>query len=305
MASVVGARSKTSDSSESPLIIACKERDLAIAMEELTENNGWPYALSQFVRTCHMIDADSRVREAIFKLLQLEELMNADIDPVSLFSSLEAYSINEAQQKAARLAKGELRRLVRARNTFFLDTDTLLASQFASTIPSITKARQREIRELPAEVTMTQVLRTYYGYTIFSSIVIWSVDAPELMPAKETFRELAKSLGRPLEIFTGRACLNFPWMHVSKEMRLLLHNLMRLNMTCMQTKFRATTFFTENADLRARTTLAQVSNVCHPYDHVLSGKVQAALESIDMQEFRNRGLVSPDVQMQEEEVDGH
>ena len=274
----------------SPLGIACKHRDLprmSEIMEDLIEKTNWRNALGHLrqANQCHR----ARIREALFRLLDLDALIGADFDPQFAFAGIEAFSLDEVKEKSETEAVYLLKKQVGMKNTFLLDIDALENSRLAILIPRIIEMRQKEILELPDQPSMAQVLSTYYGFATCTSVVSQRTDAPELDPAKLTFEEVALSLGKQLRIKKGRPCFAWPvWKHVSEEMHVLLHNLVRLTMAGFLTKSKALQTLRGRADPRTQPVLELVDNVW--FNKKIQRDISEALEIIQYYEFRDRGV---------------
>ena len=111
-----------------------------------------------------------KARDALVALLQLECVGGTDTDVFKEFADLKGTSLKQVRDNANELATALLKDQIENRHTFFLDTWTMVGSPFFSLIKLVSKARKRELANLEKNPSRLDVLRTFYGFTILTSV---------------------------------------------------------------------------------------------------------------------------------------
>lgn len=192
-------------------------------VHELVSLKGWRFTL----RELRSISKESvlmtaKMRDALFHSFEMGLLSGMDIDPLKEFSKVKGDRFDDLKRKIRETTTRLLQRQIEQRNTFFLDVDTIKESNFAVLVPDILEARAGEIKDLPNDPHLNQVVSTYYGYSVITSI-------RDIEKWRETFEDICLSFGREVSVRGERVSYRGTrWPHVSDQMHGLLMSLLRL-----------------------------------------------------------------------------
>ena len=188
-------------------------KELESYAESILKQSGWKELATQIrkVRTSgHELDParpekvrKGKVRDALVHLIDLYPVSGIDGDLLSIFKAVEADSLSALRSSAIPYAVESIRDQIDGKNnTFFLDVEAMATSVFAILVDDVVQSRRREIRNLPSEIAVPDLLSTYYGFNTLLSLLphkssnnLYYWDLSEIPLASENIEKMLKSLG--------------------------------------------------------------------------------------------------------------
>jgi hypothetical protein len=165
-----------------------------------------------------------KIYDAMLRVLGLETIEGIDVNLNTLVKSSKLSSLAEVRAEALKKALKVLPEQIEKRNTYFLDIGRMETNEFAIYIDDILDARTTEFQALgkKKELTLTNLLNTYYGFRIFAS-------GNNARAISQALTDLAKSFNMELSLPNMNALLVSPkgrrFTHCSRARKRLLDNL--------------------------------------------------------------------------------
>jgi hypothetical protein len=140
---------------------------IARMVDQHLKKKSWREMCDIFERQTRAYGAmPGRLRDAVFHVLDLDDLVGLDVSPWWHFRNLEGHSVQELREEVKPVALESLRVQVSKWNTFFLDTESLAGTPYSMILPDIIKARDEELRSLGTRPRIDRFFNTYYGFEL-------------------------------------------------------------------------------------------------------------------------------------------
>lgn len=191
----------------------------------LVDLGGWRETLDELITIGDESSLTlAKLRDGLFHVFGLGLVLGLDVNPLAEFYPFEGQCYDDIQHKIQDRTIDILRTQVAKRNTFYLDAEAMQNTPLAVVLPDILEARQREIHDLSDSPHLNEILATYYGFNIITTI-------RNLDQSKIAFEDMCRMFDKDVIVRGNRISFRESiWDHTGLEIRNLLINSVRLTL---------------------------------------------------------------------------
>ncbi|MFW9980203.1 MAG: HEAT repeat domain-containing protein [Candidatus Thorarchaeota archaeon] len=136
-----------------------------------------------------------KIRDAILRILMLDDVTGIDTNLLDSFSELNGNSLNSLRDGVREIATPILWDQIERGDTFFFEVEKMLSSPYHDLVNSIIDVRRKELLSLGENAKLKDIVSTYYGFKIALEGTIGTENVGVSKEVHSAIAQIIESLG--------------------------------------------------------------------------------------------------------------